>query len=456
MWQVEEKQDRAWVHTRVKRHFSELVRLSGPAAMARVGVFSLGMVDTAMVGHYATSHLAWLNLANQSIIMFTLVIGIGFLLGALVYVAEAFGRGDPLECGRVWRRSLPMTFAMGLVIILTCLPAESLLLMTGQTPEKAEMAGDLILILSLGLPAHMLFFIGSMFLDGIKRPSISFFLMIGANVINVSLNYALIFGHFGMPEMGAEGSAWASTAIRWFIAISITGYILFAPSTQKYGARLPHGQRWADWAGQRKMGYASATALAAEVAAFSGLVIFAGWLGTEPLAAYGIINQISGVPLMASIGIGIATAVRVGIAYGRRDRFDTALAGWMGLVVGSIVMTITSILLVAFGEEFTSVFSSDESVIIIIIPLLVVIAISMVFDAFQMIMSNVLRGLKESWWPTGIQSFVYLGTMIPICYYLAFTVEMGLLGLIWGTLIASFLSFALLTLRFMWLVRPHS
>ncbi|MBL4836870.1 MAG: MATE family efflux transporter [Kordiimonadaceae bacterium] len=442
-----------WMRKRLKRHFSELARLAFPAVMMRIGILGLGVADTAMVGHYATQHLAWLNLANQSVVMFALFVGLGLLSGVMVYTANAFGTEDYRGAGIVWRRTLPFTAIVGLGVLIVVWPSEYWLTLFGQTPEDAAKSGDLIRILALGIPAHLFFVNCTMFLEGIKRAEIGFYLVVFANIVNVVLNYALIFGHWGMPELGAEGSAWASTAVRIFLAITALSFVWWTKSLQQYDVRKPHGQKWQDWRDQRQMGYASATSLASEVLAFSGLAVFAGWLGTVPLAAHGVIYQVLGLPLMISIGIGVATTVRVGIAFSRKDRADTALAGISGIILNLVITVCIALLIYNYSDRMLGIFTDDMRIINMLVPFAAIYSISLVADASQMVTSLVLRGYKETWWPTYLQGFSFAGIMLPACYILAFPVGMGMKGLLLGTLIGVFFSWSLQLARFLYLAR---
>jgi len=443
----------AWLKERLTRHFSELARLALPAVMMRIGLMGLAMVDTAMVGHYATQHLAWLNLANQSVIMFALVVGLGLLSGILFYTANAFGTDDFREAGRIWRRNIPFTLVVGGIILLLILPSEYWLTLLGQTPENAETSGWIAVILALGLPGHMLFVNCTMFLEGIKRADVGFYMMLAANIVNVALNYALIFGHWGFPELGAEGSAWASTGVRWFMAASVLAFVWWAPSLKKYELRRPHGQAYSEWSDQRQMGYASAVSLAAEVLAFGALAIFAGWLGTVPLAAHGVMFQVVGIPLMISIGIGVATTVRVGIAFARKDRADTALAAVSGIAMNFALVGALGIIIYFNTEGLMRIFTNDECIIVLLLPIAALFIMAMLFDASQMVASLVLRGFKETWWPTYLQSFSFAIVMLPACYYFAFPGGMGLKGLMLGMLIGVIVAWTLQIARFIWLVR---
>jgi len=274
--------------------------------------------------------------------------------------------------------------------------------------ERAREAGKLIQILAIGLPANLLFVNCSMFLEGVKRAEIGFYLMFAANIVNVGLNYALIYGHIGLPELGAAGSAWASTGVRIFLALSAVAFVWFAPSIQKFGVRSPVKSKWRQWKDQRHIGYASAVSLAAEVMAFSAIAVFAGWLGTIPLAAHGVLYQVLGLPIMIAVGIGIATSVRVGIAFARKDRADTILAGLSGFILNAIVCISLAVIIALYPQALTQIFTSDSQIVDLLIPATLVFTIGMVFDGSQMISAGMLRGLKETWWPTSIQTFSFI------------------------------------------------
>jgi len=445
--------DQHWLKTRLKRHVRELVRLAVPAVMMRVGLMAVAMVDTAMVGHYATQHLAWLNLANQSIIMFTLVIGLGLLSGIIIYTANAYGQADFRGAGKVWRRTLPFSLVLGGILVAICWPAELWLSLLGQNPENAAAGGNLVRILALGLPGHLLFVNCTMFLEGIRRSHIGFYLMIGANIVNLALNYALIFGHWGAPELGAEGSAWASTGVRWFMAASALYYVWSARSLRKFKLREPHGQRLAEWRDQRQMGYASGVSLAAEVLAFSALAIFAGWIGTVPLAAFGVVYQVLGMPLMISIGIGVATSVRVGIALSRRDGQDAQLAGFTGLGMTLVVVSLLALVIFGFTESLMRIFTNDVRIVDLLVPIAAIYILGMIFDAAQMVASMVLRGYKETWWPTYLQGAAFVCVMLPSSYWLGIHLERGFQGLMEGLLAGVIISFILQLLRFLFLAK---
>ncbi len=441
----------AWLRARLQRHMAELVKLATPAMASRLGLLAMGFVDTVLVGHYATAELASLSLANRSIILLLLVIAIGLLMGVIVTTAAAFGRGDTEECGRVWRRTMPYAALIGAALFAATLPAHLWMRLLAHDPAIGARAATLVLILGLGLPAHVLFYCSTAFLEGIRRPYVPMLLLVIANGINVALDYGLIYGHVGLPELGAAGSAWATTAVRWAMLAMIVAYIWYAPSMHPFAVRRPNRESWRSWHHQRSIGYASAVSIAAEVSAFAGLAVIAEKLGARPLAGQEIVMNVLTVPFMFAVGIGSATAVRVGIGHGRGDRRDSALAGWTGLGATIVLLGGVAALIAIFPKQIFALHSDDPALGAITVPAIAFIAYVTVFDGGQAVISMGLRGLGETWWPTAIQALAYIGLMLPLSWYLAMDLDRGLIGLLEATLVASIFSVVAQSLRFRYL-----
>ncbi|MGF1606073.1 MAG: MATE family efflux transporter [Rhodothalassiaceae bacterium] len=441
----------AWMRRRLARHIPELIRLSIPAVGTRLGMLVMAFVDTIMVGRYATSDLAALTLANQGLILPLLITGIGLLMGVIVYSAQAYGRGRRDEVVRIFWRNLPYAGVIGLTTVVLCAAAQPLFLALGQEPGLVDQALPLVWILAAGLPGHFLFYVGASVLEGIKRPHIAAYGIVLANFVNLLLNWILVYGPGPFPELGAAGSAWATTVLRWVLALATLAYLLRAPAlVGEFGFARAMWQPLKDWAEQRRLGYASAVSLAAEVCAFGGLSIIAGLISTLAVAAVGITFNLMTLPFMAASGIGAATSVRVSVALGRGDADDTKLAGWTGLALSVIFTIVVGALISLNPGAVFALYSDDAALAPVAIGLIVYIAAVLPFDGGQSVISMALRGLGETWWPTAIQLFSYLVLMIPLCLVLALSI--GPHGLMIGTLIASVVSVMLQSWRFAWKV----
>lgn len=437
-----------WFLARLKRHTGEVFKLAWPAILSRLGIMTLALVDTIMVGRFATQELAYLQLGSGTAIMLITVVAIGLVIGTLVYTAEAYGREDYAECGRVWRRSMFFSGLAGISASVLALPGEWILTLAGQSPELAAGGGRVMTVLALGVTGHVIYVNCVFFLEGLERPKISMYVAAIGNIVNVGLNYVLIYGVYGFPEMGAEGSAWATTILRLLMGGTMVAYVLLAPSMAKYELRVASKTAWSAWRPQRHMGYANAVSMGAEVFAFGALSFFAGLMGTLPLAAWGIIFNVLAMTFMLAIGFGAAASVRVGIAKARKDARDSALAGWVALGLATGALALLGWLIVGFAPEIASFYTSDSDLILLTVPAMLLLSWMVVLDGQQAVISNALRGLGETWVPTAIQSFTYLVIMLPVSYVLALKWGRGVGGLVEAAIIASLISALLQGWRF--------
>ena len=439
-----------WNKSRFYRQVRALLGLAGPAIISRVGVAFLATVDTLMVGLYSTQELAYLNLGNSTLVMLLLVASIGLLIGTLVKTADAYGREDFEAAGKVWTQALPYALGISIFILLICMPAEWLFNISGLSDELSHEGGKVMMVLGLSLPGHVIYVHSLFFLEGIERPKVGMYMMIIANIINVGLNYGLIYGSFGLPEMGAVGSAWATTIGRTLLAVAIIFYIFKAKSLHKYKISFDFSQKWNSWKHQRELGYAASISLAAEVSAFTFLIVVAGWLGTLELASFGIVMNVMTLGFMVAAGMGVAASVRVGIGKSRGDYGDAGLAGWTAVLLGGVGMVLVAVVLYFFNTDITELYSTDLRVIEYTAPLLIFVGLVLLFDGEQAVLANCLRGLGESWQPMGLQIFAYWLVMIPLSYYLAIPCGRGSRGLLEAVLIASIFSSFLQGTLFHW------
>ncbi|RMF18079.1 MAG: MATE family efflux transporter [Alphaproteobacteria bacterium] len=434
----------------------ELLRLALPAIGSRLGLLLLGFVDTVMVGRFETPELAALSLANRAAVLTLIVVAIGLLMGVIVATASAFGAGDPREAGRVWRRSIPYAFAIGL--LMAGIAFASVWWMPYLAGEGALVARatTLVRILAIGIPAHLLFFCSTAFLEGVRRPIVPMLMLAGANLVNLLLDWLLVYGIGPWPALGAAGAAWASTILRWLLAGIGAAYVLFHPSMAVFAARRPHRQRWREWAHQRALGYASAVSIGAEVGAFAGLVLIAERLGALVLAGQEIAMNLLTLPFMLAVGFGSASAVLVGAARGRGDIVGVRRAGWSGLGVAMATSGAAGLLIALAAGPLFRLHSHDAALAVIAIPALRWIGAIAPFDGGQATISMGLRGMGETWWPTAIQMVAYLVLMLPLAVWLGLYAGGGLVGLMQATMIASVFSVAALALRFHRLTRASA
>lgn len=441
--------EEGWLLRRLQRHLSEMARLSGPIIVSRAGVMVMGVVDTIMVGRYGTDDLAFVVAASGlSGVLF--VVGIGFLQGTTVATANALGRDRPRDAVDAWWRSWSLAIGFGVMTaLLLTFGSDAFLATTGQPEEIREQTARAMAILGWGLPAAFLYITSSLFLEALKRPGVVTGMMILANVLNALFNWVLIWGEFGFAEMGGMGSAWATTWVRVALAITVLIYLFAAlPERKVFNLRRLPAWDWAAWRRQRWIGITTASSLVLESGSFGAMTLIAGWIGTVELAAYGISQQVFGMIFMIAVGTGTATAVRVGVAHGRRDWPDLQLAGWAGLGFTWVLVGMGGVAILVLPGPVASIYSGDPVLIALLASVLFLAALIVVPDGGQMVMASALRARGDALWPTLSHLVAYPFVMVPSAYLFAVRMEFGVAGLLLGILLASVVSCAALAYRF--------
>jgi len=441
-----------------KYELKPLFRLAWPVMLSRVGMLSLVIVDTIMVGRYATQELAYLGLGQVPIAIYLLLI-IGLLMGTLVVVSKHFGAGRDDACGAVWWHSLPFALGIGFFGLLICSQGEYLLLALGQTPDLAAPAGRVAFILSLTLPFVALQITTGFFLEGIHKPVPVLVATLVANILNIFFNSLFIYGNFGFPEMGAEGSAWATLIVRFIQVLILISYVWFMAAHKRFGVRKPPPalMNWrAHWQAsreQRRIGYAAGVSMGIENTAFNVLVLFAGMISAYAIASYTIMLNVFVLFLMFGFGIATATAVRVGNAYGAGVLSSMLRSSWVGLATQMLFMVVSGLLLFTYGTALARIFTNEADVIIMAQTLLRYASIALIMNAGQLLMSQVLRARGENWVITGLQFIGFGFVMVPMAWVAVFVLDRGVLGLVDGLLLGTACAFILGLWRFIYLAR---
>ncbi|CAO3421570.1 MATE family efflux transporter [Azospirillum doebereinerae] len=437
---------------RLRAHVGELLRLAAPVIVSRAGLMVMMAVDTAIVGRYAAQELAYYGLAHlpANIMVGT---GVGLLMGTVMITAHALGSGNEAECGRSWRRSVPYALLLGVLFALVSLIGAPLFRLGGQSADLAQGGGAVLAVLGLGSPGMMLYITTGFFLEGIKRPMPGMIAMVIGNLVNGLLAWALVWGRLGFPAMGAVGSAWATTGVRWAMGLGLVAYVWWMHDHARWHVRVPVRDWWSGAGKQRHLGYAAGLSIGLESGAFAALGLFAGMISPLALAAYTVGLNLIALPFMAAVGLASATAVRVGVAFGQGDRRDMAMAGWTGLGVTSAILAVVGVLYHTLPEAIGAIYTTDDALLASVAPLIAFGAWILIADGGQTVMANALRGRHDAWVPTALHFLSYAVVMIPVSALLVFGLDRGVKGLFEGILIASLVSVTILSLRFAHLSR---
>ncbi len=415
----------------LRQHIVLTIALAWPVVIARAGLLVMTAVDIAMTGHAGQDELAYISIGMAPQITLLLV-GIGMLYGTTVLTAQAHGAGDNAACGGIWRLAMIYALVLGVIIGGLCFAGEWFFLAIGQDADVAAGGGGVLRQFSWGMPGMMMAVCTSFFLEGISRPRAGMVVMLFANVANAGLNWVFIYGNLGLPAMGAEGAVAASSIVRWLIMAALVVYAFGMADSAFYGVR--GGKTAGEDVGKklRRIGYPFGLAQGIEASAFSALVLMAGYIGTAALGGYQIAQNLIAMAFMCAIGIGVATAVRVGNAVGRGDRRGMAAAGWTGVGLSALVMAGIAVAFLGWPELLARIYSSDAAVLAVAAPTVAVAGFVLVFDGMQGVMMGALRGAGQIWMPVFMHMTSFWVFGLPIAALFAFTMGYEAPGLMMG------------------------
>ena len=408
-----------------------LLRLGLPLAGSHVAQMAIVTTDLVMIGWYDIPSLAALSLSDP-VFYILFIIGTGFAWAVMPMVASAAGQGDDRQIRRVTRMGLWLSLLYGIAVIPPFFFFEPIFLAIGQDPEVSRLAGLYMPFLGLGIIPVLLVMVLKSYFSALEMPRLILTVTILGAVLNVVLNYILIFGHFGMPELGIVGAGIASLLGNVLAALAM----VFLAAVKRPDHALFRNFWRPDWDSFHavfRLGWPIGLTSLAEVGLFSASSILMGWLGMIPLAAHGVALQITALTFMVHMGLSQAVTVRVGLALGRGDRTSVrtiSMAGMM-LSMGMVAATIT--LFLSVPETLIGLFidpNDPERPLILAVgaSLLAVAALFQFVDASQAMALGMLRGVQDTHIPMVIATVSYWIIGVPTSYVLGFPLGMGGIG----------------------------
>ena len=439
----------------LRSHLRATLRLAGPVMVSRLGILTIVAADTAMTGWAGTRELAALAISAAPHTPLLLV-GVGLCTGTIVLASQAEGAGRRRETGFILRAAWRQAWIAGAILLGLFHTGEWSLLALGQSPSLALEGAEVLAMFGWGMPAVLVFAATTMFLESIGRPVPGMIFMLVANVLNAALNWVFIYGHLGAPEMGAEGAALATSIARWVGTAGILAWVYLTLGATRLGARFgrfrlaAQARRRTRRAGRRLLavGIPIGVAHGLEAGAFASLTIFAGWLGGIEVAAFGIVLNLFALPFMPALGLATAANVRVGQAYGRRDREGAREAAWAAFRIIIALQACISVGYALFAGFLAGLYTGEIAVLAAAVPAVRMAGLALLPDALQVVLVGCLRGLSDVWPATGLLMAGFWGTMVPSAWWLGVHLGLGAPGLVASVGLGCIAAVALLALRF--------
>jgi len=416
-------------------HAGRLLVLGLPLVGGHLAQFAIHMTDTIMLGWYDVNALAAVVLGGTYFFVLFIFLS-GFAMAVVPAVASAASQNDDRQVRRVTRMAMWISVLAGGLTLPLFLFADRVLGMLGQVPETAELAGTYLRIAGFGMVPALLVMVLKSHLSALERTAIVLWVTLAAAVVNAVINYALIFGNFGMPELGVTGAAIASIIVQ---IVSILGVGAYAQWVLPHQALFQRVWR-PDWEAFRnifQLGWPIGLTTLAEVGLFAASAIMVGWAGTIDLAAHGIAIQLASLAFMVHLGISNAGTIRVGQAWGKGDAEALKRVSVATNVVSGLFAAGAIVLFVLFPEALLGAFIDPDdparpAVIAAGTTLLYVAALFQLADAGQVQALGLLRGMHDTKVPMVMAAISYWVVGVPSSYVIGFVLGYGAAGVWMG------------------------
>jgi MATE family multidrug resistance protein len=441
----------------------ELLQLALPLVVTQIAQMAILTTDVMMLGRLSKTALAGAALGN-TVFYFAWLLALGPTAAISPMIAHILGArpNDRAGVRAVTRMGFWTVVIVSVPMIIFLMFTKDLLLLLGQRPELAEAASRFVRPLSLGLPFSLGFQVLRNYATALGRPTSSLLVMAVTFTFNIIADYALIFGHFGMPRLELVGSGIASACSYTFSFLAMTAVVLAVSDLRKYRIyRRFFRPDWSRFAELFRLGMPIGMTMMFEIALFNASTLLMGTFGTASVAAHQVALNVPSITFMVPLGIAMAATVRVGLAAGAGDPHGIRRAGYTALAMSTAFMSVAAVILAVFPRQIAGLYfaadsSANADVLALATVFLQVAAAFQIMDGLQVTASLSLRGLKDAHAPMWIAAASYWLAGFPVCWWLGVHAGMKGLGVWIGLAFALMVAAILLCWRFQYLSRDRA
>ena len=409
-------------------HLKDTISLSIPLVMTQIGHIITGMVDNIFLGKLGkTEQAAGILSNNLFVILLVFSIGMSYVLTPAV--TDAHVNQNEKEKASLFKNSLFINMVVAVLLFIILFFSSPLLAYMQQPEDVVVLAIPFFDVLIFSIIPVALFFVCKQYTEGLSNTKAAMYISVIGNILNIILNYLLIYGYCGLPELGYMGSCWATFIARGFMGIGFLIFVFKHNSVNSFAkyyqeAKINAQHFWPLF----KDGLASGLQFTFEVAAFAIAGLLAGVFGKEQIDAHGIALSMAAFTYMFASGIGSATTIRVGNYYAKHDLTNLKLAIKTSYKLVIVTMGFMALVFICFNTVLPIVFSNDAEIILIASKLLLFAALFQLFDGTQVVAIGALRGLEDYKYPTYIAFIGYWIIALPLCYVFGFMMNYKVYG----------------------------
>lgn len=414
------------------KEYKILLKLGVPITIGQIGMTMQNLADNIMVGHHSTEDLAAAGFVNSMFIM-ALLLTVGFSIGAISQIGAYYSQGRKDRIVETLKSSIVADGIQGFIVLFFLLVLYFALPLLGQPEELLPLMRPYLLIQILSLPFAFFANPFKQTFDSINDTTVSMLVTLAGNAWNIFFNWVLIFGNLGAPEMGIEGAAWATFSSRVLMLLLYMLVFFFRPKYKEYRSL------WKTNSHSREeillltsLGWPIGVQMCMEVASFSVVVIFLGWIGTNHLAAHQVMLSVSNVVFMTFMGFSNAVSIRVSNHNGLGDIKGVREASFAGYEIVVLLSVVLSTIVFLFRHQIGYLFTDNAEVASIVAMCTIPLILYQFGDGMQCTFSNALRGLGDVKKLMQYSFIAYVAISIPLSYLFGIVLNMGAFGVWMG------------------------
>ncbi|MFT5111919.1 MAG: MATE family multidrug resistance protein [Parasphingorhabdus sp.] len=438
----------------------KLLKIAIPLSMYYLTEVAMGITDVVIVGRLGSTELGAVGL-TAGLVVEAMLICFGLLSVVGVISSQALGAKKPKEVANTVGQGFWLAMTLAVVVLILSIWVTDLLVATGQDPQVVKFAGDYLAWFIWTAPFSLAFVVLRNFLTVLSLASVVVYITVPSLFLNLLLNYALVFGAWGFPEMGVAGAGLASVIVTIVMLTGVVFYVALKSQCREY--RLLQAISRLDfsiWRSIFKLGIPVGVTTLLEGGLFVVVGILMGTMGAQWLAANEILFHMMPLAFVMALAIGESAAVRIAFHIGAGN---LGMVGWIArtaLIFGSMVMLSSSFILWFFPELIAALFIDSSNpdnakVIEIVVALSSIAAIFQLFDGLQVVTLWCLRGLKDTLVPMWIASAGYWICGLGSGYWFGFVQGYGASGVWWGLAIGLMMTGILLFIRLQIMLRTR-
>lgn len=412
-----------------KQHIRESIALSLPLIATQIGHVFTGMVDNYFLGQIGKTEQA-AGVSANGIFVLLLVFLIGMSYATTPLVSGANVNDDVKEKASLFKNSLYLNTSVSVIAFVILFFMSPLMDYLQQPPDVVDLSKPFFNVLIFSMIPVSFFFTCKQYTEGLSNTKAAMYISISGNFLNIVLNYALIYGKWGLPEMGYMGSAWATFIARCYMGATFMYYVFKNKHTREIvpffkKAKVSLEAIRPIW----KIGINSAMQFTFEVAAFVIALFMAGKFGKEAIDAHGIAITLASGTYMFASGLSSAATIRVSNFAAEKNKRETKRAGNIAVMLVLICMGFFAVVFASFSHVLPKIFTNDDQILKLSSSLLIIAAFFQLFDGLQVTSIGILRGVEDVKLPTYITLIGYWIIALPLAYFLGFTLKMEVIGI---------------------------